>query len=159
MAMNRMTAIWLLAALATCGSPPVQTGAAPGRPRCQGIQMDEIGRLLRGTRWWRRENPVPTGGTRRQIPYRIYTFEESGELAFEQGVEETEASGGLVARSERSVQLVQRGCWKVEAGKASLSYDGESWVVIEIVDQHRIRIGDDELVPAPAGAQLTGITR
>jgi hypothetical protein len=155
--MNRVRAIALLAALAACGSPSSHMSAAPGRPRCQGMEMDEIGRLLRGTRWWRRDNPVPTGESRRQIPYRIYTFEESGELSVEQGVEETEASGGLVARSQRAVQLVQRGCWKAEAGKASLSYDGESWVAIDVVDQHRIRIGDDELVPAPG--QLTGITR
>jgi hypothetical protein len=72
----------------------------------------------------------------------------------EQGSEELPHSRGA-----RATRLVARGSWKVEDGRASLSFDGQTWVPIEIAGEQRIRIGDDELVPAPAGGQLTGITR
>jgi len=114
----------------------------------------EIDELLRGRRWWRRDQPLPIGRGRHEVHHRTYTFGDSGAFQVEQGSEELPRRPGAPA-----TRLVARGMWRVEGGRASLSFDGETWVPIEIAGEQAIRIGDDELVPAPAVGQLTGITR
>lgn len=120
------------------------------------MDQGEPGQDLRATSWWHIADPAPVGASRQQAPYRIYRFGEEGELEVEQGVEETEMAGAI-ARRARTVQLVTEGCWKVEQGRASISFDGESWIAVEILGPGRLRIGEEELVTAPRDGQLTGM--